>query len=463
MEDLHERLKKEQKRHREGGRCYVDVLEDLLPFGLDKRQVRELDYSINEILDEGIRKYYRSKHSKFTNYSVVREFAVGSGRYRHLVTSVKEFVPGVGIHLPAAHSGCTLVDGFGDLGFYARLNGALLIGEVVFVVDEIPKILNWNRNYKISYLSGDDFDEYNRLPGVIVSESELERLKSWLDFIIDYKKLIECGAIFIINDRFPDWNFRYSRGSESDKPTQVCFDAHLENFSYSFWYPEIQNQFDVLEMKINNNIDESLKKKISDHIFWLESYGENIFLTFNNIKDSRMTLDHIKANFEILKKSVVSQASIGTAIISSGFVLDGSSLAPNEVFLVRQSEEALAALRGAVSSLARPVFHETEQEYQVYLSDRSREFRDALNALEKTAGKGNFLTGLLDKSREGLLGVVGGGVGAYIGESTLMSITGACAGGMIPVLFNLPRHISNAKSAERLRVAGRLICSAMTK
>lgn len=287
-------------------------------------------------------------------------------------------------------------------------------------------------------------------------------MKLWLEFVAEYRELIQDGSIVVVNDRFLDWCFRYHRGSDSDKAIQACFDAHLQNYSYQFWKPEFTESQIAHSKKemAGTALDE---KRISDQLFWLETYATRTFLTFESIDHARYTYSHCKGCFSNLKKNVVPELSVGSTMLSTGFVFDGAMLSAQDVVSVRNSDEALAKLRKAVSALAASFSQGSEDDFEMRLSEHADQFKAAVSEIETAAGQSNFPTGLMDRSRDGWLAAIGGGTGAFIGEATLTAITGACAGGMLPVLFNLPKHVGHTKEAKKLQVSGKLLASALTK
>lgn len=173
IESLNRYFQEAKARRRTGGANYLEMLEKTLPYGLNSGGVAELDQNVATVFDRVFRAHYENEAEMSSNRSITIASEDGLGRYRHLITSLTDFVPGLRVSLPEQNASCTLVDRFGAADFRSRLNAALLVSETVLVVDEIPKLITWNRNYKAHYLGYKEFDRHNFEAGSIQTADEL--------------------------------------------------------------------------------------------------------------------------------------------------------------------------------------------------------------------------------------------------------------------------------------------------
>lgn len=443
---------------------YIDSLETVLPFGLDYSSSGEFNQNITSTIDTALRCYYQNSfESANLSHSVVRDFYDEEGRKtgqsRHVITSINSFVPCKIASLPRPEESSTFINNFGHNEFRRNINTSLLIYDTVIVSDPMMHLLQWEREYQSSGFGYEEFDESDKKSVLHLSNPKL--FLDWLDFLKEYRGLIENGSINIVNTSYPEWNFRYHRGGDSDKATQLGIEHHVENYAFNFWHPGFKEE-EFLDQKIKGNWVSSDEIDIARRIFWSELYARKSAVFFEKPDYARKTFEHCAKNFELLAKTAVDGRSAQSAVLSAGFVLKPDALSAADIKSIRSDSESIAELRKDISSLCELFLVEDESVWNLRIAERSEEFYSSCQKVLAERNGSNFMSSFIDNSRDGFIALAGGVIGATVGGAQSTGIIGACVGGTLPVLFNTPKYLREANSSRRRRIIAQIICSSMT-
>lgn len=368
-----------------------------------------------------------------------------------------DFCAGKQIPLPRRKSATQFVAARGTARqLLARVASALILFDHVLVEDPIPGILDWGIGGGMRPTSGRPVLDLDDVPPEL-GPIDLTVWETWFQLCDAFRLEIESRRLIPVTTRFPDWYFVYKSGLDSDKRRYGEWTRVMEEM-----IARIQFAGEP-EKKVHTAVGVGLVPPIKDEtaydLFWQSHYCGRGIVQCPNIREVQSLIRHLDEKFKNFKLPTSWSESTWSGVIESEFATSTKGFTASEIATIMRSEKLLEEVRSGLSRMSTSLLLSTADNIKLVEASARDELKTLAERIKDKQRASNWASELFTMGSKAGVGFFCGSAAMALTDVSLKSLIAGGLGAMIPVVFDLKKHVLSGVTNQNYNAATSILAS----